>query len=109
MTHQVRGNIETVNSPRQGPGSDGKQAVNADGATGLQLSSVLLSGHPKSGKTALAAHLVKEANFPFVRFLSAQNFIGMGELSKMNYVNKVLIFSFLFYFLKTRSRSRSWK
>eukprot|EP00392_Amoebophrya_sp_AT5.2_P014516 g14673.t1 len=85
----VRGNIDTVNSPRQGPGSDGKQAVNADGATGLQLSSVLLSGHPKSGKTALAAHLVKEANFPFVRFLSAQNFIGMGELSKMNYVNKV--------------------
>ncbi|CAD7960113.1 unnamed protein product [Amoebophrya sp. A120] len=85
---QVRGKIETdVNSPRAGEAA--KQQVAADAATGLQLSSVLLSGNPKSGKTALACHLIKEANFPFVRFLSAQNFIGMGELSKMNFINKV--------------------
>ncbi|CAD7956864.1 unnamed protein product [Amoebophrya sp. A25] len=83
---QVRGKIDTVQSPRSGPKD---QVVKSDEATGLQLSSVLLSGNPKSGKTALACHLIKEANFPFVRFLSAENFIGMGELSKMNYINKV--------------------
>jgi vesicle-fusing ATPase len=46
------------------------------------LMSVLLSGDPESGKTALAAHAAVASGFPFVRILSADTMIGMSEAQK---------------------------
>eukprot|EP00753_Platysulcus_tardus_P000418 PLAT10437.1.p1 GENE.PLAT10437.1~~PLAT10437.1.p1 ORF type:complete len:778 (-),score=439.15 PLAT10437.1:290-2623(-) len=46
------------------------------------LLSVLLHGESGCGKTALAAHVAKESQFPYVRLLQADEFIGMGDMSK---------------------------
>ena len=51
--------------------------------------SILLEGAPGSGKTAIAAHLAKASEYPFIRFVSPNDYIGMGELSKVNAISKV--------------------
>jgi len=46
------------------------------------LMSVLIEGAAGTGKTALAAKLALESRFPFVRFVSPEEFVGYGEASK---------------------------
>ena len=46
------------------------------------LMTLLLSGEPETGKTALAAHLASKSGMPFVRVISADSMIGMNESSK---------------------------
>jgi vesicle-fusing ATPase len=46
------------------------------------LMSVLLEGALSTGKTALAAKLCSESDFPFVRMISADTMIGMSEATK---------------------------
>jgi vesicle-fusing ATPase len=53
------------------------------------LLSVLLHGPPGSGKTALAAAIAKESQFPFIKLVSAENMVGFGEMRKIQYLNKV--------------------
>lgn len=43
---------------------------------------MLLEGQRASGKTAIAAKLAAEADFPFVRMISADNYIGSSEAQK---------------------------
>uniref|UniRef100_A0A7S2CV29 Vesicle-fusing ATPase n=1 Tax=Florenciella parvula TaxID=236787 RepID=A0A7S2CV29_9STRA len=58
------------------------------------LLSVLLEGDPLTGKTAIAANLAIKSGFPFVRFISADALIGMGEMSKCSYIQKVFMDSY---------------
>jgi len=53
------------------------------------LLSVLLHGPPGSGKTALAAAIAKESEFPFIKLVSAENMVGFGDSQKIAYLNKV--------------------
>ena len=84
---QVHQDADHATVPAGVPSSTQPEDSSKTGNT-LHLSSLLLTGPPKSGKSAIASYIVQEANFPFVRFVSAENMVGMGELQKMNYINK---------------------
>jgi vesicle-fusing ATPase len=45
----------------------------------LGLVSVLLEGPPNAGKTALAAQLAKNSEFPFIKICSPDDMIGFSE------------------------------
>ena len=49
----------------------------------------LLQGVNGAGKTALAAQLAKDADFPFVKFCSPKDFIGYNESAKCNKIAKI--------------------
>lgn len=53
------------------------------------LVSFLLSGAAGSGKTALAARIAQDSDFPFVKLISPENFVGMGESAKVSRIAKV--------------------
>ncbi|SCP04352.1 N-ethylmaleimide-sensitive fusion protein, putative [Plasmodium ovale] len=54
-----------------------------------KLMSVLLYGENGTGKTTIAAHLAKCANFFFTKFITPENLIGYTESGKINYINKI--------------------
>ncbi|RYG68116.1 ATP-binding protein, partial [archaeon] len=53
------------------------------------LLSVLLEGAVSSGKTAIAAKLAADSNFPFVRMISPDSMIGLGESERCGKLLKV--------------------
>lgn len=53
------------------------------------LVTALLHGPPGSGKTALAATIALSSQFPFIKLISPENMVGMGEGQKIAYLNKV--------------------
>ncbi|KDN44542.1 AAA-domain-containing protein [Tilletiaria anomala UBC 951] len=53
------------------------------------LVTALLHGPPGSGKTALAATIAMQSGFPFIKLISPENMVGMGEAQKIAYMNKV--------------------
>jgi vesicle-fusing ATPase len=53
------------------------------------LLSVLLHGPPGSGKTAIAAKIAKDSEFPFIKLVSAENMVGFSEMAKIQYLQKV--------------------
>ncbi|UKK02277.2 N-ethylmaleimide-sensitive factor [Theileria orientalis] len=50
--------------------------------------SVLLHGAVGCGKSALAAHVASMADFPFVKVISPELYIGLSELAKVNAIHK---------------------
>jgi vesicle-fusing ATPase len=58
------------------------------------LMSVMLSGQPFSGKSAVAAKVAVESGFPFVRMISADEMIGYTELSKCQTIHKAFLDSY---------------
>ncbi|GAB1296941.1 Vesicle-fusing ATPase [Apodemus speciosus] len=52
------------------------------------LVSVLLEGSPHSGKTALAAKIAEESNFPFIKICSPDKMIGFSETAKCQAMKK---------------------
>ena len=54
-----------------------------------QLLSLLLEGSPGSGKTALAAMLALDSQFPFVKLISPENYVGFSEHAKISAIVKV--------------------
>ncbi|KAG0270759.1 transport between ER and Golgi ATPase protein [Linnemannia exigua] len=53
------------------------------------LVSLLLHGPPGAGKTALAATMAMESQFPFIKLISPETMIGMNELQKVNAIHRV--------------------
>mmetsp|Transcript_19453 Transcript_19453/g.27726 ORF Transcript_19453/g.27726 Transcript_19453/m.27726 type:complete len:748 (+) Transcript_19453:63-2306(+) len=58
------------------------------------LMSVLLSGQPFTGKTAVAAKVAVESGFPFVRMISADEMIGYSEISKCQTIHRAFLDSY---------------
>ena len=54
-----------------------------------QLLSMLLEGERGTGKTALAAKLALESEFPFVKMITPENFVGLSLNHKINNIVKV--------------------
>mmetsp|Transcript_28842 Transcript_28842/g.84550 ORF Transcript_28842/g.84550 Transcript_28842/m.84550 type:complete len:728 (+) Transcript_28842:72-2255(+) len=50
---------------------------------------ILLEGPPGAGKTALAAHLALRSEWPFVKLVSPDRYVGMGEQAKSAAIAKV--------------------
>jgi vesicle-fusing ATPase len=55
----------------------------------LGLVSVLLEGPPNAGKTALAAQLAKNSEFPFIKICSPDDMVGFSESAKVLQIRKV--------------------
>ncbi|XP_049599834.1 vesicle-fusing ATPase isoform X2 [Syngnathus scovelli] len=53
------------------------------------LVTVLLEGPPHSGKTALAAKIAEDSQFPFIKLCSPDKMIGHSEISKCQAIKKV--------------------
>ena len=53
------------------------------------LFSVLLHGPPGSGKTALAAKIAMDSDFPFIKLISPEDMVGFSEMSKIQHMSKV--------------------
>ncbi|KAL5479600.1 hypothetical protein EMCRGX_G023144 [Ephydatia muelleri] len=53
------------------------------------LVTMLLRGSAGCGKTALAAYIAKESNFPFVKVISPENMVGFSESAKCEVIRKV--------------------
>uniref|UniRef100_A0A3P8WAB1 Vesicle-fusing ATPase n=1 Tax=Cynoglossus semilaevis TaxID=244447 RepID=A0A3P8WAB1_CYNSE len=53
------------------------------------LVSVLLEGPPKSGKTALAAKISEDSQFPFIKICSPDKMIGHSEIAKCQAIKKI--------------------
>uniref|UniRef100_A0A0P5LEC9 Vesicle-fusing ATPase n=1 Tax=Daphnia magna TaxID=35525 RepID=A0A0P5LEC9_9CRUS len=58
--------------------------------TGFGLVSVLLEGPPNAGKTALAAQLAKNSDFPFIKICSPDDMVGFSESAKCLQIRKVI-------------------
>ncbi|XP_046439782.1 vesicle-fusing ATPase 1-like [Daphnia pulex] len=56
--------------------------------SGFGLVSVLLEGPPNAGKTALAAQLAKNSDFPFIKICSPHDMIGFSESAKVLQIRK---------------------
>lgn len=64
-----------------------RDAVATEG--GSPLLSVLIEGPSGTGKTALAALLAVESGFPFVRFVSPEQYVGYSEVAKCQALAKL--------------------
>ncbi|KAK2866702.1 hypothetical protein Q7C36_002758 [Tachysurus vachellii] len=53
------------------------------------LVTVLLEGPPHSGKTALAAKIAEESQFPFIKICSPDKMIGHSEIAKCQAIKKI--------------------
>ncbi|KAL6261044.1 hypothetical protein P5V15_008570 [Pogonomyrmex californicus] len=70
--------------------ADGSLCIQQARATeGSGLVSVLLEGPPNSGKTALAAQIAKNSDFPFVKVCTPEDMVGFIESAKCLSIRKV--------------------
>ncbi|KAJ8668062.1 hypothetical protein QAD02_009725 [Eretmocerus hayati] len=61
----------------------------ARAAEGSGLVSVLLEGPPNAGKTALAAQIAKNSDFPFVKVCTPEDMVGYTESAKCLSIRKI--------------------
>ncbi|XP_076162163.1 vesicle-fusing ATPase 1-like [Ptiloglossa arizonensis] len=70
--------------------SDGNLYIQeARSAEGSGLVSVLLEGPPNSGKTALAAKIAKNSDFPFIKVCTPEDMVGFTEPAKCLSIRKI--------------------
>ncbi|XP_064171108.1 vesicle-fusing ATPase-like [Anguilla rostrata] len=60
-----------------------------DGAMSRMCGRLSTSGPPHSGKTALAAKISEDSEFPFIKICSPDKMIGFSEISKCQAIKKV--------------------
>ncbi|XP_069033384.1 vesicle-fusing ATPase isoform X2 [Embiotoca jacksoni] len=69
---------------------DGELLVNqTKNSDRTPLVAVLLEGPPHSGKTALAAKISEDSQFPFIKICSPDKMIGYSEIAKCQAIKKV--------------------
>ncbi|KAL7307115.1 hypothetical protein TKK_0000845 [Trichogramma kaykai] len=61
----------------------------ARSAEGSGLVSILLEGPPNAGKTALAAQIAKNSDFPFIKICSPEDMVGYTESAKCLSIRKI--------------------
>ncbi|KAH9389822.1 hypothetical protein TYRP_007369 [Tyrophagus putrescentiae] len=66
---------------------DPVQVKSSQGTRGIV--SILLEGAPNSGKTALAAKLAIDSDFPFIKLCSPDDMVGFTETAKCAQIRKV--------------------
>ena len=59
------------------------------GSTHTPLMSMLLHGDKGSGKTALSAHLAQGSDYPYVRRIASDRFVGFSEQAKISAIAKI--------------------
>jgi len=69
--------------------ADGRLAVQQALTGRSGLVSVLLEGAPNAGKSALAATIAKESNFPFIKICSPEDMVGYTESAKCAMIRKI--------------------
>ena len=67
----------------------GRDFVNQVSSGDTQLLSVLMHGPQGSGKTALAAKIALNSEFPFIRLVRPVDMVGMNEIQKIQHLSKV--------------------
>lgn len=68
---------------------NGSDYVNQVRSGNTPLLSVLLHGPSGAGKTALAARIAMDSEFPFIRLVRPYDMIGMNEIQKIQFLSKV--------------------
>lgn len=63
-----------------------KQVRSADSSP---LFSVIFHGPGGAGKTALAARIAMDSEYPFIKLLSPEDMVGFGEAAKISYITKI--------------------
>ena len=58
------------------------------------LVSILVHGPPGSGKTALAATIAQESQFPFIKLISSDTMVGFSEQQKVATISKTFADSY---------------
>jgi len=53
------------------------------------LLSVVLHGPPGSGKTALAAKMAMDSEFPYIKLISPESMVGFNEMQKVQQLDKM--------------------
>ncbi|CAG2180267.1 unnamed protein product, partial [Oppiella nova] len=83
--------IITWGQPVQDLIDDGQLFIQQSKAVDVQrgLVSILLEGSANAGKTALAAKLALESDFPFVKLCSPEDMVGFTETAKCMQIRKV--------------------
>ncbi|OQO11703.1 hypothetical protein B0A48_03430 [Cryoendolithus antarcticus] len=67
----------------------GAEFINQVKSNTTPLLSVLVHGPRGSGKTALAARIAIDSEFPFIKLVRPMDMIGMNEMQKIQYLQKV--------------------
>ncbi|KAK3068438.1 transport between ER and Golgi ATPase protein [Teratosphaeriaceae sp. CCFEE 6253] len=68
---------------------NGREYTNQVRTNSTPLLSVLLHGPRGSGKTALAAQIATESEFPFIRLVRPVDLVGMNEMQKIQHLSKL--------------------
>ncbi|KAK5954253.1 transport between ER and Golgi ATPase protein [Knufia fluminis] len=63
-----------------------KQVRSADSSP---LFSVIFHGPGGAGKTALAARIAMDSEYPFIKLLSPEDMVGFGEAAKISHITKI--------------------
>lgn len=58
-------------------------------AKSTPLFSVLFHGPPSSGKTALAAYIATNSQFPFIKLVSPEDMVGFNEAAKIAHISRI--------------------
>lgn len=53
--------------------------------------SIILHGQPGSGKTALAAKIAMDSEYPFIKLISPDDMVGFSESAKIGHISKVFM------------------
>ena len=87
----LRRGIINWGSPVKGILEDGQLLIQQAKAYEAGIVSVLIEGPPNAGKTALAAQLAKNSDFPFIKVCSPEEMVGYSESAKCLQIRKVFM------------------